>query len=66
MKLVLNGEQRTVADVRTVADLLADRNLAGRPAAVEVNGEVISKAQHDSHLLRDGDRVEIVTLVGGG
>jgi len=66
MKIVLNGEEHSVAGVRTVADLLAERNGADRPAAVEVNGEIVPKAQHDSHELRDGDRVEIVTLVGGG
>ena len=32
----------------------------------EVNLELVPKAQHEQHVLADGDRVEIVTLVGGG
>jgi sulfur carrier protein len=33
---------------------------------VEVNGELVPKKRHAEHQVRDGDRVEIVTLVGGG
>jgi len=34
--------------------------------AVEVNLEVVPRAEHGEAVLRDGDRVEVVTLVGGG
>ena len=34
--------------------------------AVEVNLELVPRRRHAEHVLRDGDRVEVVTLVGGG
>lgn len=66
MRLLINGIDRQVDDVQTVADLLAFLGHSGRHAAVEVNLEVVPKARHAEHRLHEGDRVEIVTLVGGG
>lgn len=66
MILNVNGNPRELADGASVAELLAALNLAGKFVAVEVNLQVVSRARHDEHRLADGDRVEIVTLVGGG
>jgi sulfur carrier protein len=38
----------------------------GVPCAVEVNRSLVPHRRHAEHALRDGDRVEVVTLVGGG
>ena len=38
----------------------------GVPCAVEVNRTLVPRSRHESHQLQDGDRVEVVTLVGGG
>jgi sulfur carrier protein len=64
--LTVNGNPRELADGATVAELLAALNLAERLVAVEVNLEVVPRARHGEHRLAEGDRVEIVTLVGGG
>jgi len=69
--ITVNGADRPLPEASadagpTVADLLAELGLAARPAAVEVNGEVVPKAEHPQRPLAPGDRVEIVTLVGGG
>jgi thiamine biosynthesis protein ThiS len=40
--------------------------LGGAACAVEVNRQLVPKKQHESQELKDGDSVEIVTLVGGG
>ena len=66
VQLTINGVDRQVDDVRTVADLLAQLGLADRHVAVEVNLDVVPKAQHGAYRLAAGDRIEIVTLVGGG
>lgn len=66
MDIVLNGENESITQPCTVRELLAVRKLADRPAAVEVNGSLVPKAKHEEYVLNDGDRVEIVTLVGGG
>ncbi len=34
--------------------------------AVAVNGEVIPKSEYENYKLKEGDKVEIVHLVGGG
>jgi thiamine biosynthesis protein ThiS len=62
----LNGELRLLADGATIADLLAILQLDARYLAVEVNRRVVPRAEHRQHVLRDGDQLEIVTLVGGG
>lgn len=66
VNLIVNGEARQVAPGITVAGLLAELGLAGKPVAVEVNMELVSAARHAERRLAEGDRLEIVTLVGGG
>ena len=66
MELTVNGERREAAEGTTVAGLLAELCLANQYVAVEVNREVIPRARHCECRLKAGDRVEIVTLVGGG
>lgn len=65
MRLVLNGEEREV-EAATVADLVDRLGLAGQAVAVELNRQVVPKRQHAQTRLSEGDRVEVVTLVGGG
>jgi thiazole synthase len=62
----VNGERQTLADTRTVADLLDRLGYDRRRVAVEVNGEVVPRDSHGKHPLAGEDHVEIVTLVGGG
>lgn len=66
MQVSVNGECRHVADGITVAVLLAELQLSAKPVAVEVNLELVPRQRHAEHRLADGDRLEIVTLVGGG
>jgi thiamine biosynthesis protein ThiS len=66
VKIVVNDESRDVAESCTVAALLNELGLTGRPVAVEVNLQLVPRAQHPSHFLSADDRLEIVTLVGGG
>ncbi len=66
MQLTVNGEARAMADHATVAELLHALGLDARRIAVEVNREVVPRAEHARHKLAAEDAVEIVTLVGGG
>jgi thiamine biosynthesis protein ThiS len=66
MQIQLNGEDRLVTDGISVAGLLEELKLAGKPVAVEVNLDLVTKAQHTARRLSPGDRVEVVSLVGGG
>ncbi len=66
MEIIVNDESRQIEHGMTVAALLDQLGLAGKHVAVEVNLELVPRKQHDRHPLADGDRLEIVTLVGGG
>jgi len=66
IEIHVNGEAAEVAAGATVASLVAGRGLAPEQVAVEVNREIVPRAQHADTPLAAGDRVEIVTLVGGG
>jgi thiazole synthase len=62
----VNGEKRTLPNSLTVAELLTQLGYDRGRVAVEVNGEVVPRGEHGQHSLEGDDRVEIVTLVGGG
>ena len=66
VRVVVNGEPREVPPGATVASLLGALGLAGRPVAVELNLGIVPKSAHADTLLSEGDRIEIVTMVGGG
>lgn len=66
MEITLNGERRTLPAGTTVARLLTDLRLQPKFLAVERNLELVARTRHAECVLSDGDRLEIVTLVGGG
>ena len=65
MLISVNGNQREVADGSTVEQLLGLLALKG-PLAVELNQKVCPKRLHGETKLKNGDVLEIVTIVGGG
>jgi len=66
MRLIINGETRDFTTTITIMELLEIIGLAGKFVAVERNHEVVSYTKYGEVTLADGDRIEIVTLVGGG
>jgi sulfur carrier protein len=64
--LAVNGESLQLASGATIADLLKKLALPATHVAVELNLRVVPRAEHASVRLNHGDRVEIVTFVGGG
>lgn len=66
MRLIINGEPREAPELGTVADLAAWLELPAFGSAVELNGQVVRKAEHGATPLAEGDRLEVVRLVGGG
>ena len=62
----MNGEPREVDSGLTVAGLIASLEMQPRYLAVERNFELVPRTEHAACILQDGDRIEIVTLVGGG
>ncbi|QDT70307.1 Sulfur carrier protein ThiS [Planctomycetes bacterium MalM25] len=66
MTIQLNGEPRDVPEGCSIAALLELLEVRMKGVAVERNQQVIPRAKHGSTQLSEGDRVEVVTLVGGG
>jgi thiamine biosynthesis protein ThiS len=66
VRVVVNGTPKDVETGATIASLLASLGVDARRIAVEKNREIVPRAEHATTPLADGDRVEIVTMVGGG
>ncbi|WP_428267358.1 sulfur carrier protein ThiS [Haliangium sp.] len=64
--ITVNGSPRQVAAGTTVAGLLTELGLGERRVAVERNRAVVPRAEHAHTQLAAGDRLELVTFVGGG
>lgn len=66
MNLVINGEDKEFSDSITVSDLIGKLGAKGDRVAVELNRNILPRAQWSATLLKDGDKLEIVHFVGGG
>jgi len=66
MKLIINGEERSLENVSSLTSLLQQLGLKADRVAIELNREIAARTSWDSTQLKDGDRLEIVQLVGGG
>jgi sulfur carrier protein len=66
MTIQVNGKPREIANGTSVAELLDKLGVKQPHVAVELNLEVVPRAEHAATALREGDRLEVVTLVGGG
>lgn len=66
IELSLNGSVRSFEGPLSVAEMLACVGAPLDAVAVEVDRKVIPRSQHGSHTLHGGEKIEVVTLVGGG
>ena len=68
MIVYLNGEKMEIPESATISELIKLVNIKIREVgfAVSVNEEIVPKSKYDSYKLSEGDKVEIVHLVGGG
>jgi len=62
----LNGQAQQSAVGDTIESLLLKQGLAGKRIAIERNGEIVPRSAYGSTPVQPGDRIEIVTAVGGG
>lgn len=66
MQITVNDQAREVAAGSTIADLLVELGMRPKFVAVERNLELIPRARHAECELAENDKLEVVTLVGGG
>jgi len=66
MKIILNGEEREIKEGTTIKELIQELGIKAPNYAVAVGMEVVPKSEYETYSLKEGDRVEVVTFVGGG
>ena len=66
MHIQVNGDSRNVREEMNVTGLLQDLQLNVERVAVEINLQILEKGEFDSRILQEGDRVEIMSFIGGG
>lgn len=66
MICVVNGQPMELPEHTTVAQLIERLGLAEAICAAEVDKDLVPRRERGERVLRDGQRVEVVTLVGGG
>lgn len=62
---LINGARREMEPGTTIAVLLAQLGLSPPQVVIEHNGEALAREKFGIEL-RDGDRLEIAQMVGGG
>ena len=64
--ITVNGKQIQLTSEMSVADYLEQNNYQINRIAVEMNEEILPKYSYSETMLKDGDRLEVVSFVGGG
>ena len=64
--ITVNGKQIQLTSEMSVAHYLEQNNYQINRIAVEMNEEILPKYSYSETMLKDGDRLEVVTFVGGG
>jgi len=65
LEIHLNGQQKQVV-AANIAELLCELGMENRMIAIERNLEVVPKSQYNETALINGDRIEVVHMIGGG
>lgn len=66
VRIIINGKEKIVSEGTTVVRLLEELNIKPQGIAVELNLEIVPKSRYGETTLKEGDRLEIVQMVGGG
>jgi sulfur carrier protein len=66
IKIQVNGDWVTCSPNLNLPQLLTEIELNPRLVAVEYNGEILHRQYWDETTIKEGDQLEIVTIVGGG
>lgn len=66
MQIQLNGNDCIVDEETSLAILVELRRVNPRQIAIELNEKLIPREDYETTMLTEGDRIELVTLAGGG
>ncbi|AXP08458.1 sulfur carrier protein ThiS [Campylobacter hepaticus] len=63
--MIINGEKLDFKEIKFI-DLVKIRDLKIEFIALELNGKIIPKNEFENLVLKENDKAEIVSFVGGG
>ncbi len=66
IKVSINDEEKIFPDMTTIDVMLNDMNLGEKTVVVVINDEIVEHKQYAETVLKDGDRIDLVRIVGGG
>ncbi len=66
MQLMINGKPRELVEECCLLDFLEKQQVNPQLIAIEYNGDIVKRQHFDEIVLHEGDRLEIVQMVGGG
>jgi len=66
VKVIVNGQEKEFSKEITLENLLKQLSLEGKVMAAAVNMEIVKQNNWNTHLLQDGDKLELLDFVGGG
>ena len=65
MIVSINGVEKKIENNLLVSSLVIELNLTGK-FGLEINGEIVTRSGYLETILKENDRIEIVSAVGGG
>ena len=67
MKVQVNDMEYSFNETElTITDLLAKMNMSTTGVVAEMDGEVFNNREFNSRKIKDGARIELIRIVGGG
>lgn len=67
MKVIINGKETVLENEVTVKELLVTGYVEMQEyVTVQVNEDIISKDNYETHVIKDGDTIEFLYYMGGG
>jgi len=66
MQLIINGEEKEVADNTTIEQILKWLKIQDKVMAIAVNSQIVKKAQWGEFKPKQNDKLELLNFVGGG
>ena len=66
MNILLNNKAEEVFEGITIEKLLLIKKIENKYFAIEINNTIVPKSTYAMHVIKNGDKIEIITAVGGG
>jgi sulfur carrier protein len=66
MNIIINGQMREFNDNMTLLAVLKELSLEEKVMAAAINMNIIKQDSWKTHLVKEGDKLELLDFVGGG